>query len=32
MLARSTELFGAAKDMEKAVTGDWHTWKKSGDS
>jgi len=24
-------LFGAAKDMEKAVTRDWHAWKKSGD-
>ena len=22
-------LFAAAKDMEKAVTGDWHAWKKS---
>ena len=25
-------LFAAAKDMEKAVTSDWHTWKKSGDA
>jgi hypothetical protein len=25
-------LFAAAKDMEKAVTRDWHDWKKSGDS
>jgi hypothetical protein len=25
-------LFTAAKDMEKAVTSDWHTWKKSEDS
>jgi hypothetical protein len=25
-------LFAAAKDMEKAVTSDWHTWKKSADS
>jgi hypothetical protein len=25
-------LFAAAKDMQKAVTSDWRTWKKSGDS
>jgi len=25
-------LFAAARDMEKAVTSDWHAWKKSGDS
>jgi len=25
-------LFAAAKDLEKAVTDDWRTWKKSGDS
>ncbi|HXM23911.1 MAG TPA: DUF2252 family protein [Terriglobales bacterium] len=29
---KPTWLFAAAKDMEKAVTSDWHTWKKSGDS
>jgi hypothetical protein len=25
-------LFAAAKDMEKAVTSDWHDWRKSGDA
>lgn len=25
-------LLAAAKDMEKAVTSDWHTWRKSGES
>ena len=28
---KSNWLFAAAKDMEDAVTSDWHTWKKSGD-
>jgi hypothetical protein len=27
---KSDWLFGAAKDMGKALTSDWHTWKKSG--
>jgi uncharacterized protein (DUF2252 family) len=29
---KSNWLFAAAKNMEKAVTSDWHTWKKSEDS
>jgi hypothetical protein len=28
----SNWLFAAAKDMENAVTSDWQTWRKSGDS
>jgi hypothetical protein len=31
-LLKPNWLFAAAKDMENAVTSDWHTWKKSGDS
>jgi uncharacterized protein (DUF2252 family) len=29
---KPTWLFAAAKDMEKAVTSDWHAWRKSGAS